>query len=160
MSLIKQTFVGYQPKYKIYIKYIFGFCSYISSLITIFSRNWHRLFVLSWLMSGLTSVFLLHSLLMTNWYLFLPIDISKIFLCFMSENTQLFIQICPTKHQTYLQNQLNDFWKWNNRALTKYHTGDSAEMDKNYVSIVRGLRTWNSETCFIKTLTEDSTFFR
>jgi hypothetical protein len=42
----------------------------------------------------------------------------------------------------------------------KYHTGDSAEMGKNFVSLVRGLRTWNSENYFIKTLSGESIFAR
>ena len=54
---------------------------------------------------------------------------------------------------------LNNLWKWNNGVLMKY-TGHSAEMEKNYVSIVRGLRTWNSEIYVIKTLSEETNFVR
>jgi hypothetical protein len=40
---------------------------------------------------------------------------------------QLFTQKCATNYQTYLENQLNNFWTWNNSMLKEYHTGDSAE---------------------------------
>jgi len=51
--------------------YPFGSCSNISSLMNIFSRNWHLLLVLNLLMSGLTFLFLLLSLLMIKWYPFI-----------------------------------------------------------------------------------------
>jgi len=45
---IKEAFVGSQRKYKIYITMSpFGLCSDVSFIGTIFSRNWHLLFVLS-----------------------------------------------------------------------------------------------------------------
>jgi len=40
---------------------------------------------------------------------------------------QPFAQKCATNYRTYLENQLNNFWTWNNSMLMKYHTGDSAE---------------------------------
>jgi len=53
-------------------------------------------------------------------------DISKIFP--FHEWKQQFTHICATKYQTYLENQLNNFWTWNNSVLMKYHTGDSAKL--------------------------------
>jgi len=47
MSQIKEAFVRSQRKYKIYITRSFGFCSDVSFIGTIFSRNWHLLFVLN-----------------------------------------------------------------------------------------------------------------
>jgi hypothetical protein len=44
----------------------------------------------------------------------------------MSENN--WSHKCATNYQTYLEKQLNNFWKWNNRMLVKYHTGFSAEL--------------------------------
>ena len=40
---------------------------------------------------------------------------------------ELFTQKCATDCHTCLENKLNNVWTWNNRMLTKYHTGDSAE---------------------------------
>lgn len=42
----------------------------------------------------------------------------------------------------------------------KYYTGDSAEMDKNDVGIVRGSSDWSSETYFIKTCSIESILLR
>jgi len=39
----------------------------------------------------------------------------------------MFTQKCATNYQTYLENELNNFWTQNNSMLMKYHTGDSAE---------------------------------
>ena len=57
------------------------------------------------------------------------------------EWTQPFTQKCVTNFQTYLGNQLNNFWTWNNSMLMKYHTGDSAERLELYEhsSGVKGL---------------------
>ena len=38
------------------------------------------------------------------------------------ERKQLFTQKCATNYQTYLENQLNNVWTWNNSMLMKYHT--------------------------------------
>jgi len=75
MPQIKEAIVGSQLKYKICItfQYPFGFCSDVSFIGTIFSRNWHLLFVFTLLTSDLTFVFLLLALLVTNWYLFILI---------------------------------------------------------------------------------------
>jgi len=56
------------------LKYPFEFCSDISFISTIFSRNWHFFYVLTLLISDLTFVFLLLSLLVS-----VQPDISKIF---------------------------------------------------------------------------------
>ena len=58
MPQIKEAFVGSQRKYKFTLQYPFGFCSDVSFIGTIFSRNWHLLFVLSLLISDFKSVFL------------------------------------------------------------------------------------------------------
>jgi len=104
MPQIKETFVGSNVNTKSTLQYPFEFCSDVSFIGTIFSRNWLLLFVLSLLISALTSVFLLLSLLV-------PVqpDISKIFFRIMSEK-QLFTRKCATNYQTYLENQLNNFW--------------------------------------------------
>ena len=74
MPQIKEGFVGSQRKYKIYITISIQFCSDVSFIGKIFSRNWHLLFELALLISDLSFVFLLLSLLVS----FQP-DISKIF---------------------------------------------------------------------------------
>jgi len=63
------------------LQYPFEFCSDVSFIGTIFSRNWHLLFVLRFLISDLTFVFLLLSLLVS-----LDPGISKIFFRIMSEH--------------------------------------------------------------------------
>jgi len=67
--------------------------------------------VLTLLNSDLTFVFLLLSLLVycSTW-------------CFEDlfsyyEWKQLFTQKCVTNYQTYLENQSNNFWTWNNSML-------------------------------------------
>jgi len=107
ITLMPQTnlaFVGSNVNTKSTLQYPFEFCSDVSFIGTMFSRNWHILFVLTLLISDLTFVFLLLSLLVS----FQP-DISKIFFRIMSEN-KLFTQKCATNYQTYLENQLNKFW--------------------------------------------------
>jgi hypothetical protein len=42
--------------------------------------------------------------------------------------------------------------------LMIFHTGDSAEMDENYMTIVRGSSAGNSETVFTKTFPGKSIF--
>ena len=49
MPQIKEVFVGSQRKYKIYITISTQFCSDVSIMGTIFSSNWHLIFVLSFL---------------------------------------------------------------------------------------------------------------
>jgi hypothetical protein len=102
-------------------QYPFEFCSDVSFISTIFSRNWHLLFVLTLLISDLTFVFLLLSLLVSCSTSFFE-DLFSYHVW-----KQLFTQKCSTNYQTYLENQLNNFWTWNNSMLMKYHTGDSAE---------------------------------
>ena len=50
----------------------------------------------------------------------------------------LFAQKCASNYQTYLENQLNNFCTWNSSLLMKYHTSDSAEWNKKYMSTIRG----------------------
>jgi len=74
MPQIKEAFLlDPNVKTKSTLQYPFGFCSDVSFTGTIFSRNWHLLFVLSLLISDLTFEFLLLSLLLTNWYFFILI---------------------------------------------------------------------------------------
>jgi len=47
MPQIKEEFVGSNVNTKSTLQYPFGFCSDVSFIGTIFSRNWHLLFVLS-----------------------------------------------------------------------------------------------------------------
>jgi len=61
----KETFVGSNVNTKSTLQYPFQFCSDVSFTGTIFSRNWHLLFVLNLLISDLSFVFLLLSLLVS-----------------------------------------------------------------------------------------------
>jgi len=121
MPQIKETFVWSNANTKSTLNYPFEFCSDVSFIGIIFSRNWHLLFVFTSLISGLTFVFLLLSLLVScsSWYF------EDLFSYY--EWKQLFIQKCVTNYQTYLESQSNNFLTWNNNMLTKYHTGNSAE---------------------------------
>ena len=81
MPQIKESFGGSNVNTKSTLQYSFEFCSDVSSIGTIFSRNWHLLFVLSLLILNLTFVFLLLLLLLS-----VQPDISKIFFRIMIEN--------------------------------------------------------------------------
>jgi len=81
MPQIQKAFVGSNVNTKSTLQYPFKFCSDVSFICKTFSRNWHLLFVLSLLISDLTSVFLLHSLLVS-----VQPDISKIFFRIVSAN--------------------------------------------------------------------------
>ena len=120
MPQIKEAFVGSNANTKSILQYPFDFCFDASFIGTIPSRNWHLLFVLCLLISDLTFVSLLLSLLV-----FVQPDISKIFFRIMRENN------CSHKNVLliikHLENQLNNFWTWNNSML-KYHPGDYAEL--------------------------------
>jgi len=74
MPQIKEAFVGSNVNTISTLQYPFQFCSDVSFTGTIFSTNWHVLFVLSLLISDLTFVFLLLSLSVS-----VQPDISKIF---------------------------------------------------------------------------------
>ena len=155
ISQIKGEFVRSQPKCKIYITIsIRVMFSYLIFTHNIFKKL-HRLFLHSWLISAFTSVFLLLSLFMTNLYL-LILMFRRSFS--FRQWKQLFIQVCPIKQIC----KTNSMASGNETMLMliKCRTGDSAEMDENYISIVRGLIAWNSETYFIKTLPGDSIFGR
>jgi len=71
---IKEAFVWSNVNTQSTLQYPFEFCSDVSFIGKIFSRNWHLLFVLTLLISDLTFVFLLLSLLVS-----VQPDISKIF---------------------------------------------------------------------------------
>jgi len=58
MPQIKEAFVGSNVNTKSTSQYPFWFCSDVSFIGTIFSRNWHLLFVLSLLISDFKFVFL------------------------------------------------------------------------------------------------------
>jgi hypothetical protein len=121
MSQIKEAFFRYSVNTKSTLQYPFDFCSDVAFIGTTFSRNCYLLFVLSFLISDLTFVFLLLSLLVS-----VQPDFSKIFfLCHGWKKN--FKQKCTSNYETCLENQLNNFWTWNNCVLMKYHTGDSAE---------------------------------
>ena len=122
MPQIKEAFVRSNVNTKSTLRYPFELCSDVSFIGTIYSRNWHPLFVLTLLISDLTFAFLLVSLLVicSTWYF------EDIFS--YHEWKQMFTQKCATNYQTYLENQLNNVWTWNNIMLMKYHTGDSAEL--------------------------------
>ena len=74
MPQIKEAFVGSNVNTKSTLQYPFEFCSDVSFIGTIVSRNWQRLLVFSLLILDLTSVFLLLSLLVS-----VQPDIAKIF---------------------------------------------------------------------------------
>jgi len=73
MLQIKEALVGSNANTKSILLYAFEFCSDASFISTIFSRNWHLLFVLSLLITDVTFVFLLFTLLIS-----VQPDISKI----------------------------------------------------------------------------------
>ena len=81
MPQIKEAFIWSNVNRKSTLKCPFDFCSDVSFIGTIFSRNWHLLFVFTLLISDLTFVFLLLSLLVS-----VQPDISKILFRIMSEN--------------------------------------------------------------------------
>ena len=87
-------------------------------------------------------------------------EISKLFFFPYHEWKRLFTQNCVTNYQTYLENQLNNFWTWNNSMLIKYHTGDSAESIRIIWAQFRGSSAWYSETYCIKTPSGESVFIR
>jgi Na+-transporting methylmalonyl-CoA/oxaloacetate decarboxylase gamma subunit len=116
---IKESFVWSNVNTKSTLKYTFEFYSDVSFIGKMFSKNWHLLFVLTWLILDLKFVFLLLSLLVS-----VQPYISKIFFRIMSENKCS--HKCAANYQTYLENQLNNFWTLINSMLMKYHTSDSA----------------------------------
>jgi len=81
MPQIKEVSGGSNVNTKSTLQYPFEFCSDVSFIGTEFSRNLHLLFVLSLLISDLTSVFVLLSLLVSA-----QRDISNIVFHTMSEN--------------------------------------------------------------------------
>jgi len=84
MSQIKEAFFRSSVNTKSALQYPFEFCSDVSFICTIFSVNWHLLFVLSLLILDLTFVFLLLSLLAS-----VHPDISKIFFRVMGGKKKL-----------------------------------------------------------------------
>ena len=82
MPQIKEAFVRSNVNTKSTLQCPFQFCSDVSSIGTIYSRNWLPLFVLALLISDLKFVFLLLSLLVT-----LPPDIWKVFFRIVREET-------------------------------------------------------------------------
>jgi hypothetical protein len=81
MPQIKEVFVWFNVNTKSALQYPFQFCSDVSCIGTILSRNWDLLFVLTLLISDLTFVFLLLSLSVS-----VQPDISKIFFRIISES--------------------------------------------------------------------------
>jgi len=65
MPQIKETFVGSNVNTQSTLQYPFEFCSDVTFIGTLSSRNWHLLFVHILLISDLTFVFLLLSLLVS-----------------------------------------------------------------------------------------------
>jgi hypothetical protein len=104
MPQIKEAFVGSNVNTISTVQYPFEFCSDLSFIGKLFSRNWHLLFMLSLLISDLT----LCSCCST-WYF------EDLFS--YHEWKQLFTQKSATNYQTYLGNQLKYFWTWNNSML-------------------------------------------
>jgi len=148
MPEIKEAFVWSNVNIKSALKYPFEFCSDVSFIGSIYLRNWHPLFVLTLLISDLTSVFLLVSLLSS-----VQPDISKIFFSH-HEWKQMFTQKCATNYQTYLEIQLNNVWTWNNIMSMKYHTGDSAEWIRIIWAEFRGQTLGTARLTALKLLPE------
>jgi hypothetical protein len=65
MPQIQEALVGYNVNTKSILQYPFEFYSDVSFIVTIFSRTWHHLFVLTLSISDLTFVFLLPPLLVS-----------------------------------------------------------------------------------------------
>jgi len=154
MPQIKKAFVWFNVNTKSTLQYPFEFCSDVSFIDTIFSRNCHLLFVLSLLISDITFVFLLVSL-----FIFVQPDISNIFFSY-HDWKQLFTQKCAAYYQKYLENRLNNFWTWNNSMLTKNHTGYSAEWIRIIWAPFSGQVSGTARLNCIKTLSGDSVFIR
>ena len=94
MPQIKEAFVGSNANTKSILQYPFEFCSDVSFIGTIFSRNWHLLFVLTLLISDITFLFSLLSLLV-----YVQPDSSKIFFRIISENNCSHKNVLPNiKH--------------------------------------------------------------
>jgi len=93
MPQIKEKFVWSNVNTISTTQYPFQFCSDVSFTGTIFSRNWHLLFVFSSLISDLTFVFLLLLLSVS-----VQSDISKIFSRIMGENNGSYKNVLPNKH--------------------------------------------------------------
>ena len=81
MPQINEAFIWSNVNKISTLQYPFQFCSDVSFIGAIFSRNWYLLFVLAFLISSLKFVFLLLYLLVS-----VQLDISKIFFRIMSEN--------------------------------------------------------------------------
>jgi len=153
MPQMKEAFVGSSGNTNSTLQYPFEFCSDVSFIVTIFSRNCHLLFVLSLLISDLTFVFLLLPLLV-----FLQPDISEIFFRIVSENNY--------SHKNVLL-IMKCIWRtnWITSGHEKPVCNETSHrrffrMDKNYISRVRGWNVWYSETHCIKTLSGDSVIIR
>jgi hypothetical protein len=150
MPQINEAFVWFNVNST--LQYTFDLCSNFSFVGIIFSRNWHLLFVLTLLISDLTFVLLLLSL----WISVQP-DIWKIFFLY-HEWKQLFTRKCATNYyQTYLENQLNNFFTWNN-TINEISNRRFCRMDNNYMSTFRGPGARYSETYCVTTLSADSVF--
>jgi len=83
------------------------------------------IFICAYFINFRFNVCVLATLIIDDKFVSVYPDISKIFP--FHEWKQLFTQICATKYQIYLKNELSNFWTWNNSVLMKYHTGDSAK---------------------------------
>ena len=121
MPHIKEVFVWSKVNTKSTLQYPFEFCSDVPFIGTTFSSNWHLLFLLTLLILDLAFVILLLSLLVS-----VQADSSQDLFSY-HEWKQLFTQKCAANYQTYMENQLNNFWTWNNSMWMIYHTGNSAE---------------------------------
>jgi hypothetical protein len=121
MPQIKEAFFWSKVNTKSTLQYPFEVYSDVSFIHIIFSRNWH-FFICAYFINFRFNVCVLAGLITgicSTWYF------EDLFS--YHEWKQLFTQKCATNYQTYLENQMNNFWIWNNSMLMKYHTGDSAE---------------------------------
>ena len=121
MPQIKEELVWSNVNTKSALQFPFEFCSEVSFIGKIYSRKETGIFYLC-LINFRFNVCILAGLIIvicSTWYF------EDIFS--YREWKQLFTQKCASNYQTYFENQLNNFWTWNNIMLMKHHTGDSAE---------------------------------
>ena len=148
MLQIKAAFVRSSVNTKSTLRYPFELCSDVSLIGTIYSRNWHPLFVLTLLISDLTFAFFLVSLfvsfLLVSLFVSVQPDISKIFFRIMSENN------CSHKNVLLIIKHI-----WRTNWITSGHEISHrrfCRMDKNYMSTVQGSSAWYFETYCINPL--------
>jgi len=163
MPQIKEAFVWYNVNTTSTLQYPSEFCSDVSFTGTIFSINWHLLFVLTLLISDLTFIFLLVSLLVS-----VQPDIWKIFFRIMSENNSLHKTTVHTK-QLFTQNNCSHkttvhtkqlFTQNNCSHKTIVHTKQLfTQNNRSHKTIVHPKQLFTQNNCSHKTIVHTKQLF-